>query len=79
MNDIVLVLPTKEHELKANEFKKEFFDCGEKVINCSGLLDQLEYKKWLEHTEKYREEETAVSLVQPVSFPAAGVLGGAVI
>ena len=59
MNDIVLVLPTKEHELKANEFKKEFFDCGEKVINGSGLLDQLEYKEWLEHTEKYREEETA--------------------
>jgi len=59
MNDIVLVLPTKEHELKANEFKKEFFDCGEKVINGSGLLDQLEYKKWLDHTEKYREEETA--------------------
>ena len=59
MNDIVLVLPAKEHEFKANELKNEFFDYGEKVINGSGLLDQLEYTEWLEHTEKYREEETA--------------------
>lgn len=59
MNDIVLALPTKKHEAKANEFKKEFFDYGEKVINGSGLLDQLEYKEWLEHTERYRRVETA--------------------
>jgi len=54
MNDVVLVFPTIEHEDKANEFKKEFFDYGEKVINGSGLLDQLEYREWLKHTEKYR-------------------------
>jgi len=59
MNDVVLVLPTKKHESKANEFKKEFFKYGEKVINGSGLLDQLEYKEWLEHTERYRKAETA--------------------
>lgn len=59
MNDIILILPIKEHEFKANDFKKEFFDYGEKVINGSGLLDQLEYKEWLEHTEKYRRKETA--------------------
>jgi len=59
MNDVMLVLPTKEHEFKANEFKKEFFDYGEKVINGSGLLDQLEYMEWLEHAEKYRMAETA--------------------
>ena len=59
MNDMILVLPTKEQEFKANEFKKEFFNYGEKVINGSGLLDQLDYAEWLEHTEKYRKAETA--------------------
>jgi len=59
MNDIILVLPTIKHEFQATEFKKEFFDYGEKVINGSGLLDQLEYRAWLEHAEKYRRAETA--------------------
>lgn len=58
MNEIKLILPTEELESKANEFKKEFFDYGETVINGSGLLDQLDYTEWLEHTEKYRREET---------------------
>lgn len=59
MNDVALILPAKEHESKANEFKNEFFEYGEKVINGSALLDQLEYKEWLEHTERYRTAETA--------------------
>lgn len=59
MSDIKLVLPTKKHEFQAAEFKKEFFEYGEKVINGSGFLDQLEYREWLEHTERYRRAETA--------------------
>ncbi len=59
MREIELVLPTKEHELKAAEFKKEFFDHGERVINGSGLLDQLAYGEWLQHAEKNRNPETA--------------------
>lgn len=59
MKNIKLVLPTKEHEQKAMEMKQEFIDFGEMVMNGSALLDQLEYKEWLEHTETYRNEETA--------------------
>lgn len=33
MNNIELLLPAEEHREKASEFKKEFFDYGEKVIN----------------------------------------------
>lgn len=58
-NEIELILPTKDHEYQANELKREFFEYGENVISGSGLLDQLEFKDWLEHTEKYRSEETA--------------------
>lgn len=59
MNDIILILPTEEHKLEADEFKKEFFDSGETVINGSALFDQLDYTEWLEHTKKYRRVETA--------------------
>lgn len=59
MSDITLILPTGKHEDAANEFKKEFFENGEKVINGSGLLDQLSYEAWLVHTENHRSKDTA--------------------
>lgn len=48
--DIILELPTKQHELIANQFKDEFFDNNEKIINGSALLDQMDYQEWLENT-----------------------------
>lgn len=58
MGEIILILPTKEHEMEANGFKQEFFDYGETVINGSALLDQLTYTEWLDHTVRYRQEES---------------------
>jgi len=47
---IKLVRPTREHKEKAIEFKQEFFDHGERVINGSELFDQMDdYDKWLEY------------------------------
>ncbi len=45
---IKLIRPTKELKEKALDFRQEFFDNGEKVINGSELLDQTEnYDDWL--------------------------------
>ena len=45
---IKLIRPTKELKGKALDFRQEFFDNGEKVINGSELLDQTEnYDDWL--------------------------------
>ncbi len=49
MNNIQLHLPALEHKKAAENFKKEFFDNGETVINGSALLDQLKYDEWLEY------------------------------
>ena len=46
---IRLVEPTLEHEKKALEFKQEFFDNNETVIDGSELLDKTDsYKEWLQ-------------------------------
>jgi predicted acetyltransferase len=58
MADIILELPTMEHEYRANQFKEEFFKNQEQVINGSALLDQMEYIEWLEHTRKSNNPET---------------------
>ena len=45
---IKLIRPTKELKEQALDFRQEFFDNGEKVINGSDLLDQTEnYDDWL--------------------------------
>jgi predicted acetyltransferase len=59
LENLILLFPTEEYREKANEFKKEFFDYKETVINGSALLDQLDYTQWLEHVEKYSKQETA--------------------
>ena len=38
---IRLIRPRKEHESQALDFKQEFFDNNENVINGSELLDQI--------------------------------------
>ena len=45
---IKLIKPTKELESQAIEFKQEFFDNNERIINGSELLDQTDdYDEWL--------------------------------
>lgn len=50
MSGLVLVLPNEEMESKALEFKKEFFDNGEKTIYGSYKLDmdRYTYSEWLQ-------------------------------
>ncbi len=59
MNELELQLPTLEHKERTEEFKKEFFDNNETVINGSALLDQLEYDEWLEYNIKNRDKSAA--------------------
>ena len=54
-----LVRPSKEHESQALDFKQEFFDNNEKVINGSELLDQMDnYDEWLISVTNNTSEET---------------------
>jgi len=57
MAEIVLELPTADHESRANQFKEEFFLHNEPVINGSALFDQMDYKEWLEYTTKNRNPD----------------------
>lgn len=48
MSKIKLTVPTIEYKDKALQFKKEFLDNNENVINGSELLDKTEsYEEWL--------------------------------
>ena len=58
MDEIELVRPTPEHKESAEDFRQEFYDCGEKIINGSALLDRLEYGNWIEHIRKNSNPET---------------------
>jgi len=58
MDELVLVRPAPAHRSSAEEFKREFFNCGEQVINGSALLDKMEFGEWLEKVEKNRNPET---------------------
>ena len=66
MNELELQLPTLEHKKAAEDFKREFFENHETVINGSALLDQMEYEEWLEYNIKNRHEST----VSPNWVPA---------
>lgn len=50
MKDITLIFPNQDMELMALEFKKEFFDYGEKTINGSYKfdMDKYTYSEWLQ-------------------------------
>ncbi|HKM35242.1 MAG TPA: GNAT family N-acetyltransferase [Lachnospiraceae bacterium] len=50
MNNLLLVFPSEEMEIKALEFKRDFFDNGEKTINGSYKLDmdRYTYSEWLQ-------------------------------
>lgn len=57
--EIKLVRPTKELKEKAEDFKQEFFDNGEAVINGSELLDKTDnYDEWLKSVTDNTSGET---------------------
>lgn len=58
MEDLSLIRPTSALKSKANDFKQEFFDFSESVINGSALFDQLEFDDWLIHIQKSSRPET---------------------
>lgn len=60
--DIQLVRPTIEHKEQLLEFKQEFINAGETVINGSELLDRIEvYEDWLEMVSQNANPETVNS------------------
>ena len=59
MKNIRLVRPTFELKEKAMEFKQEFFDNNEMVINGSELLDKMDsYEEWLKSVTDNIDEKT---------------------
>jgi predicted acetyltransferase/CRP-like cAMP-binding protein len=57
-NEIELKLPAIHHKTAAEDFKNEFFEIGERIINGSALFDQMEYEPWLIHNTNNRREDT---------------------
>ena len=56
---VKLVRPDKEHKNKALDFKQEFLDNNEKIINGSELLDQMDdYDEWLKSVTDNISPET---------------------
>ena len=44
MEKLILVKPTIDIKQEALDYRDEFFEIGENVINGSALLDDLEYE-----------------------------------
>ena len=62
MENIRLIRPTLELKEKAMEFRQEFFDNNEMIINGSELLDKTEsYEEWL----KSVTDNTDIKTVNP--------------
>ena len=59
MNNIRLIRPTLELKEKAIEFRQEFFDNNEMIINGSELLDKTEsYEEWVKSITDNTNSET---------------------
>ncbi|MDR0461675.1 MAG: GNAT family N-acetyltransferase [Nitrososphaerota archaeon] len=61
MSEIDLQIPTIHHKAEAENFKNEFFEAQEQVINGSALLDQMDYEPWLINITNNRQENTIKS------------------
>ena len=58
-DDILLLAPTPEMAEAALEFRQEFFDAGESIINGSALLDLTpRYADWLAQVQANSRAET---------------------
>lgn len=56
---IRLVKPTQEHREAALDFRNEFFNHGEKVINGSEMLDRVDsYEQWLSNVTANSQPDT---------------------
>ncbi|MCH5185528.1 MAG: hypothetical protein J1F64_05315, partial [Oscillospiraceae bacterium] len=49
------------HREAAEEMKREFFSCGERVINGSALFDQMQFDEWLANTNRNHDPKTVRS------------------
>ncbi|WP_195267267.1 GNAT family N-acetyltransferase [Eubacterium sp. 1001713B170207_170306_E7] len=58
MESLTLIPPTKANKTAILAFKNEFFQAGEKVINGSALLNQMDYEEWLENIRRNRDFQT---------------------
>lgn len=60
MNNLVLVFPSEEMEVKALDFKKEFIANGERTINGSYKfdMDKYSYMEWLQIIKDNLNKET---------------------
>lgn len=58
MENLILIPPTKANKTAILAFKNEFFQAGERVINGSALLDQMDYEEWLENIRRNGESQT---------------------
>ena len=58
MSEIELQLPTLQHKIAAENFKREFLEMQEPVINGSALFDQMDYEQWLTQNTNNRQEST---------------------
>ena len=54
MENLTLIPPTKANKTAILAFKNEFFQAGERVINGSAFLDQMDYEEWLENIRRNR-------------------------
>ena len=57
---VTLVKENEEYKEEALEFKKEFFDCNETVINGSALFDQLSFDDWMDLEKKELEYRNGI-------------------
>lgn len=58
MEQIKLQLPKIYHKEAAEDYKNEFFQYNEFVINGSALFDQMKYEQWLVNTTNNSKENT---------------------
>ena len=61
MDKLILIKPTIDIKQQALDYKNEFFEMGENVINGSALLDYLEYEEWLKLVEENSSKNTVRS------------------
>ncbi len=54
MDEIILELPARQHELEANRFKAEFLSRSEDSIHGGARLTHLDYLTWVELNERNR-------------------------
>lgn len=55
MEKLVFVKPNLELKEKILEYKNEHFECLEKEIHGSSMLDKLEYEEWLDRLDKNKD------------------------